>query len=257
MKNTLRNIRARYRRLNNPTKELQTLFQNITKTSTKTDLNSFARSIKAFQQGQKLERKVKVALQIGVKRPAKTEKTLDKQIKQQRALNRRVDRFVDKQREYNKTVKLSKQRDILNLLPQTDKEIKKAYRILNKAKKGNVTGVEKLLRSSLPKTEEVKPIIQMSREMFGNKYKQYIYFRTSIEQAQESTLPEIAQLFREGGADLVEDLRRNDFTLFEYANSLTESASDGDIILAKLMIASRGLTARNKKLVEEFARKHI
>lgn len=258
MKNLLRNIKARYKRIesDNPSKELTKLVQSLTSSSPKTAFNKANRGIDAFRREKRLGLKIQKALSLGVKKPSKYQRTLDKQIKKAENLVRRTNRYIDAQRAYNKTLKLSQQRQRMNLLPLTDKQIKEAYKILNSAKKGVAKDTEKLMIKR-PRKDRNKPLIELSRQYFENNYAEYIYYRTSIEQAEHSSFPQMAQLFREGGINIVEDLRKNGFTLFEYANSLTDSESSEDIIIARLMIAYRGLSARNKTLVDNFLSKNI
>lgn len=195
-----------------------------------------------------------------IRNPAVTEKGVraqinrDKERKQAkerklRDFENRVNKIVKKVREYNKDVPFSKPSELLHIAPKNERELKLAEKIVKNLK--NKKTVSELLK----RRPKESPLSASTRKFSNGLYMAYVYTQTSIEQAYGSALPELGDLFTVGGVTLVEELREEGFTLFEYANSLTDTESDSETVLLKLASTIPFLSPRNQEIVKHFVEK--
>lgn len=233
-------------------------FPSFDSSSSLKELRSISSSVKKSLDSAKRNKLLQAYSLAGnfISNPAKTEKGLRNQIKRQETrkqlkerkraeFENRANKVVNKIRDYNKTVKFSKPSELIHIAPKNEKELKKAEEIIK-----HLDNKDKL--SNLLKAKNNK-LLKASTKMFSNSlYMAYVYTQTSIEQAYASTIPELGDLFSSGGVMLVEDLREQGFTLFEYANSLTDTSEDSEILLMKLASTIPFLSQRNKELVRNF-----
>lgn len=196
---------------------------------------------------------------LQIEKPSKNIDTLSAQVREAKRLERRREIYLEKQTAFNSEhyPKLSQSRHIIQLMPMSDADIDQAYKILNKARAAGTSDavLDDLRREA---NQDTTPAIEASRALFGSNYRTYTYFKTSVREAQNSALPALGLLFQIGGLDFVEELRVAGFTLYEYADSLSESGTSEDIIIAKLFAVYKmgNLSLRSQQLISDFVDKY-
>lgn len=253
---------------------------DVEKWGNPTDKKSFIKSNNKLKEARKsysLNKKsinlINEAKILGVKlnKDIKTEKdykeiknkvTYQKKIKLKNNISKKdSDKFMNEVQKYNQTIVRKDMHKRLNLRPRTVEELIKFKKILEAAKKGNYELAKKLLGGSANENMHRASINQDSFRASKAKsysYQDWIFLKTSIQEAESSVLPELAKLFREGKEGLVLELSKNKFAIYDYSESFKQESDDFDgkeYILAGLKHVRKNLSEVNKKLVNKFIKK--
>ena len=200
-----------------------------------------------------------------IKVDAKTERGLkgvEKRIKaaKKRELTRNfqrdADEFIREVQKYNKSLGAGVTGRKLNLYPKNKTQLKEYRKILSAATEKDYKTVKALLK--VPKNRTIHDYtvsqeLRKTRES-GYTYRDRILFHNAVEAAKGSALPELAQLFRDGGENLVKDLMEAGFTFTEFAYINDEAGDASTIIKDGLEGAMEMgmLSDRNSNLIKRF-----
>lgn len=235
--------------------------------------NELKKARKSYSINKKSIRLINEAKILGVKinKSIKTEKdykeiknkiTYQKKIKANNKISSKdSEKFMNEVQKYNQTIVRKDMHKRLNLRPRTVNELIKFRKILEAAKKGDYDLAKKLLGGSASENMHRASINQDSFRASKSKsysYQDWIFLKTSIQEAESSVLPELAKLFREGKEGLVLELSKNKFAIYDYSESFKQESDDFDgkeYILAGLKHVRKNLSEVNKKLVNKFIKK--
>lgn len=235
--------------------------------------NELKKARKSYSINKKSIRLINEAKILGVKinKSIKTEKdykeiknkiTYQKKIKANNKISSKdSEKFMNEVQKYNQTIVRKDMHKRLNLRPRTVNELIKFRKILEAAKKGDYDLAKKLLGGSASENMHRSSINQDSFRASKSKsysYQDWIFLKTSIQEAESSVLPELAKLFREGKEGLVLELSKNKFAIYDYSESFKQESDDFDgkeYILAGLKHVRKNLSEVNKKLVNKFIKK--
>lgn len=167
-------------------------------------------------------------------------------------------RYLTQVRNYNRNLTIRQNSKRMSYLPRNQKELDQMKKVLFAMKKGDEETARKLL--NIRSKKSVRTYLRDREERRAKAtgdytYKDHIYYDTSIKNARISSLPELAELFIEGGISLVMALHTAGFTMIEYYDP-EKSVDTGGYIMELLEDVIDDLDARSATLVEEFIRKY-
>lgn len=170
--------------------------------------------------------------------------------------NLRQNRFIRKVKAYNKTLTLKENSKRYIYLPRNERELEQHERALKLVKRGDIAGAKKVLKiKSEKKTIREALLVRDSRsakKTGGFTYNDRLFLFQSIENARTSPVPELADLFRQGGESLILELEHSGFTMIEYYDPDMDMDDVGSHILDQLEDTIEELNGRNQILVREF-----
>lgn len=165
------------------------------------------------------------------------------------------DNFARKVKKYNQSLGLRNNKNRYLYLPRNAKELAQHEQALKLVRRGKLDEAKKVL--GIKVNQEIRRALlkRDSRRATSTgtyTYRDRIFLWQAIENAKSSHVPELAQLFREGGESLVLELENAGFTMIEYYDP-DESMDDvGMFILAQLESTIPELNARNQVIVRNF-----
>lgn len=168
---------------------------------------------------------------------------------------KRQDKFARKVKEYNRKLGLRDNKNRYLFLPRTERELAIHEKALKLVKRGKHAEAKKLL--GIKENKELrKELLKRDRKSAARKgaftYQDRIFLYQAIENARGSHVPELAQLFREGGESLILELESAGFTMIEYYDPDESMEDVGQFILAQLESTIPELNARNQIIVRNF-----
>lgn len=165
------------------------------------------------------------------------------------------DRFARKVKKYNQSLGLSNNKNRYLYLPRNPKELLKHERALKLVRRGKINEAKKILGINKNKEIRIELLsrdVKQARLSGAYTYRDRIYLWQAIENARGSHVPELEQLFREGGESLVLELENAGFTMIEYYDPDESMEDIGMFILAQLQSTLPELNGRNKIIVQKF-----
>lgn len=193
--------------------------------------------------------------------PRKTLKGAQNEVKRaQRELDkakdfeRRQNAFVRRAANYNRNLN-GKNSLRFAALPRNEKELRDFNKALTAMKRGNLDEAKKILDISKKKDlrkELVRRDARAAKMTNGYVYRDRLYLMNVIINARNSPIPELAQLFTQGGESLVLELGEAGFTMndwYDYDKDIEDIHLN---IFDKLRETLPVLNGRNKVLVETF-----
>lgn len=248
---TARGIAAQVRRLESAQAVAKANKQAATLARKATETRFKGHVYEAITSGKKpftvRPRKTLAGAQNEVKR---AQRELDKA----RDFERRQNAFVRRAAEYNR--KLNGKNSLrFPALPRTEKELATYNKALTAMRRGKLEEARKILGVS-PKKEIRKELVRRDTKAAKNSngfvYRDRVYLMNVLINARHSPIPELGQLFAQGGESLVLELGEAGFTMndwYDYDKDIEDIHLN---IFDKLRETLPVLNGRNKVLVETF-----
>lgn len=238
---------TRLQKVSRLNKKIQKTANNITELKTK------GFTFEATTTGKVKPTKIKLPKTVTA---AEKEYRRVKQLEKKAAdFRKRQDKFIRKAAKYNRHLSRMQNSKRFVFLPRTEAELVKAEKALALIKKNNVAEAKKTL--NIPKTKEFRKGLMDAdskslRKNGGYSYHDRVFFFQAVKNARNSLVPELADLFLEGGESLLLDLENAGFSMVEWYDVDETLDEPEQHIYAMLEDALETMNGRNRVITERF-----
>lgn len=179
------------------------------------------------------------------------------ELKKATSFRNRQDKFVEAAAEYND--KLSKRKNSLRFsyIPRNENQLRKAKKALKLLKQENpdVSAAKAIM--GIPEGHELRRAVMEqdianAGKVGGYTFRFRRFYQTALQNTRSSPVPELRQLFIDGGESMLEDLEAAGFTMEEWYKPDTEIDEPEIVILDKLEDAMKSMSGRNLAIAQRF-----